>query len=209
METLETTVRDARDGRASLVLRRRAFTPGWRPRPRRAARTCCSRTRWTQGKVTPLHQHPDADETFYMLEGEVRLHIAGDEQTLAAGGIAIIPRGVPHAFMVTSPTARMLCLQTPGGGEAFYRHASEPAGAGHRRRPTSGGSARQLRPPVRSRSSARRRSEPHPAAGTTDTRRFQSHMHDGSRAVVEVPAARLTSCSSTSTSSSGSSTTGR
>jgi quercetin dioxygenase-like cupin family protein len=82
------------------------------------------------GKVTPLHQHPDADETFYMLEGEVRLHVAGDEQTLAAGGIAIIPRGVPHAFMVSTPTARMLCLQTPGGGEAFYRQASEPAGVG-------------------------------------------------------------------------------
>lgn len=82
------------------------------------------------GKVTPLHQHPEADETFYMLEGEVRLHIAGDEITLAAGGIAIIPRGVPHAFKVTTPTARMLCLQTPGGGEAFYRHASEPVGPG-------------------------------------------------------------------------------
>ena len=82
------------------------------------------------GKVTPLHQHPDADETFYMLEGEVRLHIADSEQALATGGIAIIPRGVPHAFMVTTPTARMLCLQTPGGGEAFYRHASEPAGVG-------------------------------------------------------------------------------
>jgi quercetin dioxygenase-like cupin family protein len=82
------------------------------------------------GKVTPLHLHPEADETFYMLEGEVRLHIDGDEQTLAVGGIAIVPRGVPHAFMVTTPTARMLCLQTPGGGEAFYRHASDPAGVG-------------------------------------------------------------------------------
>jgi quercetin dioxygenase-like cupin family protein len=82
------------------------------------------------GKVTPLHQHPEADETFYMLEGEVRLHIAGAEETLGAGGIAIIPRGVPHAFLVTTPAARMLCLQTPGGGEAFYRHASEPAGDG-------------------------------------------------------------------------------
>jgi quercetin dioxygenase-like cupin family protein len=82
------------------------------------------------GKVTPLHQHPQADETFYMLEGEVRLHVAGHDQTLAAGGIAIIPRGVPHAFMVTTPTARMLCLQTPGGGEAFYRHASDPVGVG-------------------------------------------------------------------------------
>jgi hypothetical protein len=45
---------------------------------------------------------------------------------LHAGGIAIIPRGVPHAFLVTSPQARMLCLQTPGTGEAFYRLASEP-----------------------------------------------------------------------------------
>src|SRR6476646_3704876 len=58
------------------------------------------------GEVAPLHQHPDADETFYMLEGEVRLHVAGAEQTLATGGSAIIPRGVPHAFMVTTPTAR-------------------------------------------------------------------------------------------------------
>jgi quercetin dioxygenase-like cupin family protein len=83
-----------------------------------------------EGKVTPLHQHPEADETFYMLEGEVRLHVAGSEHMLAMGGIAVIPRGVTHAFMVTTTTARMLCLQTPGGGEAFYRQASEPAGAG-------------------------------------------------------------------------------
>ena len=39
------------------------------------------------------------------------------------------PRGVPHAFLVTSPTARVLTLQTPGSAEAFYRGASEPAGA--------------------------------------------------------------------------------
>jgi quercetin dioxygenase-like cupin family protein len=78
------------------------------------------------GKVTPLHSHPDADETFYLLEGEIALHIAGDQRPLRAGGIAIIPRGVSHAFLVTSPQARMLCLQTPGTGEAFYRLASEP-----------------------------------------------------------------------------------
>jgi quercetin dioxygenase-like cupin family protein len=83
------------------------------------------------GKVTPLHLHPDADETFYMLDGEILLHIDGQEQRqLHAGGIAIIPRGIPHAFMVTSAQARMLCLQTPGSGEAFYRQASEPAVSG-------------------------------------------------------------------------------
>jgi quercetin dioxygenase-like cupin family protein len=78
------------------------------------------------GKATPLHRHPDADETFYMLAGEILLNIDGANHALAAGGIAVIPRGVPHAFLVTSPEARMLCLQTPGTGEAFYRGASEP-----------------------------------------------------------------------------------
>jgi quercetin dioxygenase-like cupin family protein len=82
------------------------------------------------GKVTPLHRHPDADETFYMLEGEVLLHIDGEKRPLLAGGIAIIPRGIPHAFLVTSAQARMLCLQTPGSGEDFYRLASESAAAG-------------------------------------------------------------------------------
>ena len=83
------------------------------------------------GKVTPLHRHPDADETFYMLEGEILLHVGGAEnRPLLAGGIAVIPRGIPHAFMVTSGRARMLCLQTPGSGEAFYRDASEPVTAG-------------------------------------------------------------------------------
>jgi len=83
------------------------------------------------GKVTPLHRHPDADETFYMLEGEILLHVAGAEnRPLQAGDIAIVPRGIPHAFMVTSGRARMLCLQTPGSGEAFYREASEPVAAG-------------------------------------------------------------------------------
>jgi quercetin dioxygenase-like cupin family protein len=79
------------------------------------------------GKVTPLHVHPDADETFYLLEGTIRLHIDGDDRSLDAGAVAMIPRGVPHAFLVTSPQARMLCLQTPGTGEKFYLDASDPA----------------------------------------------------------------------------------
>ncbi|MDQ1569739.1 MAG: hypothetical protein QOF79_413 [Actinomycetota bacterium] len=83
-----------------------------------------------QGKVTPLHRHDNADETFYLLAGEILLDIDGAQQTVGAGGIAIIPRGIPHAFKVVSADARMLCLHTPGGGEAFYRLASEPVVAG-------------------------------------------------------------------------------
>jgi quercetin dioxygenase-like cupin family protein len=83
-----------------------------------------------QGKVTPLHLHPASDETFYMLDGEILLDLAGERRQLSAGAIAVIPRGVPHAFMVTSTQTRFLTLQTPGTDEAFYRLASEPAPEG-------------------------------------------------------------------------------
>jgi quercetin dioxygenase-like cupin family protein len=79
------------------------------------------------GKCTPLHIHPAADESFYLLDGSMRLHIDGVDHELLAGGVAVIPRGVPHAFLAQAHGARMLCLHTPGGGEDFYRTASEPA----------------------------------------------------------------------------------
>ncbi len=85
-----------------------------------------------RGKVTPLHLHADADETFYLLEGEILLHISGQERRVGPGGIAVLPRGVPHAFMVMSPEAKMLCFQNPAGGEAFYLDASEPMAKGER-----------------------------------------------------------------------------
>lgn len=82
--------------------------------------------RLPRGKVTPLHLHPHEDETLIVLEGELLVHHDGAEQRVGPGGIAVFPRGVPHAFMAISETARILALQTPGTGEAFYRDASEP-----------------------------------------------------------------------------------
>jgi quercetin dioxygenase-like cupin family protein len=79
-----------------------------------------------RGKVTPLHMHPDVDEAIYVLEGEIMIEAEGEPRTLGAGGFAFAPRGCPHAFVVTSERARLLAIQTPGSGEAFYRGASEP-----------------------------------------------------------------------------------
>ena len=79
-----------------------------------------------EGKVTPLHTHPEADEAFYVLEGEIVVHVDGDEHKVGPGGFALAPRGVPHAFLVTSEGTRVLCLQTPGTGQAFFRYASDP-----------------------------------------------------------------------------------
>jgi uncharacterized cupin superfamily protein len=75
------------------------------------------------GKVTPLHTHP-SDETIIVLSGEIVMHLDGSDHRVGPGGMAVAPRGVPHAFMVTTDETRLLCLHTPGSCEAFYRGAS-------------------------------------------------------------------------------------
>ncbi len=82
-----------------------------------------------RGKPTPLHTHPHEDETIIVLEGEILVYAEEREHRLGPRGVAVAPRGAPHAFMVTSESALILVLQTPGSGEAFYRDASEPATA--------------------------------------------------------------------------------
>jgi quercetin dioxygenase-like cupin family protein len=82
----------------------------------------------SQGKVTPLHLHPDDDETVYILEGELLFLIDGVEHRAGPGAVVCIPRGTPHAFLVTSEVERSLWIVTPGQAmEAFYRQAGDAA----------------------------------------------------------------------------------
>jgi uncharacterized protein YjlB len=72
-----------------------------------------------------MHLHPNEDEAIYVLEGELLVHIEGEQHRVGQGGLFFAPRGLPHAFMVTSETAHVLGLQTPGTGERFYRDAGD------------------------------------------------------------------------------------
>jgi quercetin dioxygenase-like cupin family protein len=82
----------------------------------------------SRGKRTPLHFHPDHDETGYVLEGELLFNIDGVEHTAGPGAVVWIPRGTPHAMLVTSEVARSLWAVTPGGAmEAFFRQAGDTA----------------------------------------------------------------------------------
>jgi quercetin dioxygenase-like cupin family protein len=82
----------------------------------------------SRGKRTPLHVHPDHDETVYVFEGELLLHIDGVEHRAGAGAVVWVPRGTPHALLVTSEMARSLWVITPGGAmEAFFRQAGDAA----------------------------------------------------------------------------------
>jgi len=79
------------------------------------------------GDMPPLHVHHDADETFYVLEGEVSLHLPGRSVTIGAGESFFAPRGVPHVYRVESERARMLAVGTPAGFADFVREVSDEA----------------------------------------------------------------------------------
>jgi uncharacterized cupin superfamily protein len=78
--------------------------------------------------ATPLHVHPEDDESFYILEGEMTFYLEdGQLIPASAGSFVHIPEGyVPHAFQVGSETARFLVLTRPPH-EHFICAAAEPA----------------------------------------------------------------------------------
>jgi len=73
-----------------------------------------------RGYMSPLHLHESDEETFLILDGTLRVEVGNEVRSVGAGGLALLPRGLAHGFVVTSPTARFLTLHTPGGGfDAF------------------------------------------------------------------------------------------
>ncbi|MFD7444869.1 cupin domain-containing protein [Streptomyces sp. NPDC059909] len=82
-----------------------------------------------RGYAAPRRIHDREDETFFVLDGTVRF-VAGDEEHSAGPGVlALLPRRMPHAFVVTSPNARLLTLITPAGFEGFVVEAGTPPDA--------------------------------------------------------------------------------
>jgi quercetin dioxygenase-like cupin family protein len=75
------------------------------------------------GSASPVHVHADEDEVVLLLRGS-GIFWAGDQRyELTEGGVAFLPRRVPHAYRFTSPAVDMLALCLPAGGEAFFRAA--------------------------------------------------------------------------------------
>ena len=85
--------------------------------------------RCRRGDKPPLHVHRRDDETFYVLEGELRLFVADSQIVLGPGEAAFAPRDVPHAYRVESDEAHWLVITGPAGFDAFVREVSEPAPA--------------------------------------------------------------------------------
>jgi quercetin dioxygenase-like cupin family protein len=72
-----------------------------------------------RGLGSPVHRHRVDDETFLVLEGELRVEVDGQSRAAGTGAVAFLPRGLPHAFVVTSAQARYLTIHTPAGFDQF------------------------------------------------------------------------------------------
>jgi quercetin dioxygenase-like cupin family protein len=81
-----------------------------------------------RGYGSPLHLHHADEETFLVLEGELRVEVDGQAHAAGAGAVAFLPRKLPHAFVVTSPQARFLTLHTPAGFDQFALAAGTSVG---------------------------------------------------------------------------------
>jgi quercetin dioxygenase-like cupin family protein len=80
------------------------------------------------GESPPLHTHLAEDETFAVLEGELRVR-AGDADVRVGPGEALLaPKKTAHTYRVESPDgARWLLITARGDFERFMREVSRPA----------------------------------------------------------------------------------
>ena len=83
----------------------------------------------TPAGLVPLHVHHREDEAFYVLDGDLTIHIGDATHEAKAGSFVFGPRDVPHRYVVNSPTARLLMIFSPAGFEGFIRGTSVPAGS--------------------------------------------------------------------------------
>ena len=71
------------------------------------------------GHMPPLHVHHREDEGFYVIDGEVTLHLPGRSVVCRPGDYLLAPCGVPHAYEVGDQPARWLVTSSPAGFERF------------------------------------------------------------------------------------------
>jgi quercetin dioxygenase-like cupin family protein len=82
------------------------------------------------GAAPPRHLHNDADDSWYLLAGEIVVR-SGDQMWLARPGQWVsLARGVPHSFRVVGQMpARILGVQADTGFVELVHDLGEPAAA--------------------------------------------------------------------------------
>ena len=74
------------------------------------------------GQEPPVHYHPNQDERFELLEGELHAKVGGADHMLHAGDILDVPAGTPHSMWNPGPGRARAVWQTRPAlrTEAFF-----------------------------------------------------------------------------------------
>jgi quercetin dioxygenase-like cupin family protein len=78
------------------------------------------------GNGNRLHIHHGAEETFFVLEGELTIRIRDEEHRAPAGSLILVPRGSPHSFANQGDrVARAIFIFSPAGTERWFEEMTE------------------------------------------------------------------------------------
>lgn len=74
------------------------------------------------------HSHPETDEVFLVLDGELIIHLRDGDVTLKTGEMYVVPKGVEHKPEATGECRMMLVepAGTPNTGDAGGERTAEP-----------------------------------------------------------------------------------
>jgi len=84
--------------------------------------------RCSHGIRAPMHVHDDADEIFYVLEGNLTFFVGERRIEASPGAFVYLPRFVHHAFQCNTFEARVFNFVTPAGFEQMILDGGKPAG---------------------------------------------------------------------------------
>ncbi|MBI2816767.1 MAG: cupin domain-containing protein [Acidobacteria bacterium] len=65
------------------------------------------------GQSTPVHQHPQQDEIFYVLEGTGKLTVNGEERSITAKSLILVPARSQHGLVAGDTRLVILFFKAP------------------------------------------------------------------------------------------------
>jgi len=78
-----------------------------------------------------LHVHAHEDEVVYVLQGAIQIRLGEGELEASEGGVAHLPKGIPHAlYNPLKVPLRILAFAIPGGMEHFFDELESTMQAG-------------------------------------------------------------------------------
>ena len=83
------------------------------------------------GEGNRMHRHQREDEIGYVLEGALEIRLGDGSRILETGGIARLPKGIPHAIRNPSTTpSRYLFIAVPAGLDRWFDAVARTTASG-------------------------------------------------------------------------------